>query len=197
MQYWPWWASALALGAVPLLHWFLLERTLAVSGRITALVDKLRVRDEEDAGEAMSSDEMAEALREMALVEFGAEALEARDESAPAPTVRAPQTPAQHLTFLGALVLGGVLSAGLAGAIDVAPTLRSALFAELARTPGAAMGLLFGGGLLVGFGTRMAGGCTSGHGLCGVSRFQPGSIAATAAFFGMGIVTSFLLGAAL
>jgi uncharacterized membrane protein YedE/YeeE len=50
-------------------------------------------------------------------------------------------------------------------------------------------------GVLVGFGTRMASGCTSGHGLCGVSRLQPGSLLATAAFFGAGIVVSFLLGA--
>jgi uncharacterized membrane protein YedE/YeeE len=51
------------------------------------------------------------------------------------------------------------------------------------------------GGLLIGFGTRMAGGCTSGHGLCGVSQFQPGSFVATIGFFGMGVVVSFLIGA--
>ena len=39
----------------------------------------------------------------------------------------------------------------------------------------------------------MAAGCTTGHGLCGVSRFQKGSLAATAAFFGSAVVTSFLL----
>jgi len=50
------------------------------------------------------------------------------------------------------------------------------------------------GGLCVGFGTRMAGGCTSGHGLCGVSRFQPGSLVATVAFFATGVAVSFALG---
>jgi hypothetical protein len=54
--------------------------------------------------------------------------------------------------------------------------------------------MLLAGGALVGFGTRMAGGCTSGHGMCGVSRFQKGSLLATAAFFGTGVVTSLLLG---
>ena len=53
------------------------------------------------------------------------------------------------------------------------------------------------GGFMVGFGTRMAAGCTSGHGLCGVSQFQPGSLLSTAAFFGAGVVTSFALGAVL
>ena len=54
--------------------------------------------------------------------------------------------------------------------------------------------VLVTGGLLVGFGTRMAGGCTSGHGLCGVSRAQVGSLVATAGFFGAGIVTALVMG---
>jgi uncharacterized membrane protein YedE/YeeE len=55
--------------------------------------------------------------------------------------------------------------------------------------------MLCGGGVLVGFCTRMAAGCTSGHGLCGVSRFQAGSVLATACFFGAGVAVSFALGA--
>lgn len=42
--------------------------------------------------------------------------------------------------------------------------------------------LIIAGGLLVGFGTRMGNGCTSGHGVCGVSRLSPRSLAATASF---------------
>ncbi len=52
--------------------------------------------------------------------------------------------------------------------------------------------LLLGGGL-VGFGTRLAKGCTSGHGLCGTARLQPGSLLATATFFGTGIGVAHLL----
>lgn len=48
------------------------------------------------------------------------------------------------------------------------------------------------GGLLVGFGTRLGSGCTSGHGLCGLARFSPRSVAATAVFFGVAILTVFL-----
>lgn len=44
-------------------------------------------------------------------------------------------------------------------------------------------------GLLVGFGTRLGGGCTSGHGVCGIARFSPRSLAAAAAFMLLGIVT--------
>ncbi len=44
--------------------------------------------------------------------------------------------------------------------------------------------LLVTGGLLVGFGTRLGSGCTSGHGVCGMSRLSPRSIAATLIFVG-------------
>lgn len=53
--------------------------------------------------------------------------------------------------------------------------------------------VLLGGGAMVGFGTRMAGGCTSGHGLSGVGRLQPASLLATAIFFGTAVVVSFAL----
>lgn len=48
-------------------------------------------------------------------------------------------------------------------------------------------------GLLVGFGTRMGGGCTSGHGVCGMSRLSPRSIAATLIFMLAGFVTVFIV----
>jgi uncharacterized membrane protein YedE/YeeE len=50
---------------------------------------------------------------------------------------------------------------------------------------------LVAGGLLVGFGTRMANGCTSGHGVCGVARLAPRSIASTLLFIGAGALTVF------
>ena len=48
-------------------------------------------------------------------------------------------------------------------------------------------------GLLVGFGTRMANGCTSGHGICGISRLSARSIVATATFMASGVVTVFVI----
>ena len=52
--------------------------------------------------------------------------------------------------------------------------------------------LLVAGGLLVGFGTRLGSGCTSGHGVCGLARLSPRSIAATAVFMATAAVTVFL-----
>ena len=48
-------------------------------------------------------------------------------------------------------------------------------------------------GLLVGVGTRYGAGCTSGHGVCGLSRLSPRSLVATLAFMGAGFVTVFVL----
>ena len=48
-------------------------------------------------------------------------------------------------------------------------------------------------GLLVGVGTRYGSGCTSGHGVCGLSRLSPRSLAATAAFMGAGFLTVYVI----
>ncbi len=53
--------------------------------------------------------------------------------------------------------------------------------------------LLVVGGLLVGFGTGIGGGCTSGHGVCGMARLSPRSIVATVTFLVAGIVTVLVL----
>jgi uncharacterized protein len=53
--------------------------------------------------------------------------------------------------------------------------------------------LIMIGGLLVGFGTRLGGGCTSGHGVCGIARFSRRSLVATGLFMATAIVTSFVL----
>lgn len=53
--------------------------------------------------------------------------------------------------------------------------------------------LLIGAGLLVGFGTRLGNGCTSGHGVCGMARLSPRSIAATATFMVSAAATVFLV----
>jgi len=53
--------------------------------------------------------------------------------------------------------------------------------------------VLIAAGLLVGIGTRYGAGCTSGHGVCGMSRLSPRSIAATLTFMAVGFITVFVL----
>ena len=73
----------------------------------------------------------------------------------------------------------------------------AALIALLIRTPEvivtSSVPLLIVAGLLVGFGTRLGTGCTSGHGVCGMARLSPRSIAATATFMVSAAATVFIL----
>jgi len=70
------------------------------------------------------------------------------------------------------------------------PVLYHLLSGTSAPAPSeAGIASIIAGGLLVGFGTRFAGGCTSGHGICGIGRLSPRSIAATATFMAAGILT--------
>ncbi|MEP2830806.1 MULTISPECIES: YeeE/YedE family protein [Alphaproteobacteria] len=97
-------------------------------------------------------------------------------------------------------IMGGVLNprkdetvwraAFLAGLI-AAPMLY-ALVATVEITVAAPLPLLVAAGLIVGFGTRLGSGCTSGHGVCGVSRLSWRSVIATITFMGAGIATVFV-----
>lgn len=191
MSYWPWWVGALALATVPVVHWLGLQRMFAVSGRFTALNEWVRTRGWREPDEEMSADELAEALR------AATAQLPGGDCATPAPAgeqpmLRAPATVWSHLIFFAAVAAGGFLSAWSAG--DFPASSPGTTFTQIFGTSPIVTALVLGGGgILVGFGTRMAGGCTSGHGLCGTSRLQPGSILATACFFGAGVAVSFLL----
>lgn len=105
---------------------------------------------------------------------------------APTPSLR------EHAVFLIALVAGGLLASLARGSFGA----TSGLSGEFARlvVPGAS-GLLAlaGGGVLVGFGTALCGGCTAGHGLTGCGRLMPGSLVSTVVFFGTAVAVSHLL----
>jgi len=79
----------------------------------------------------------------------------------------------ENALLLAGLPLGALLYVAAGG--SVAP--------HLAASPT----VLIVGGLLVGFGTRLAGGCTSGHGVCGNARLSPRSMAATVCFMAAGV----------
>lgn len=201
MSYWPWWTSGLALTAVMVGNWLLLRRMMGVSGRYSALVDRVRALGDpattggEDDALDMSPDELAEALRAVTSEQFGEGALEEVPPDAPAPALATATPLGVHLLFFAGLVSGGLVSTLLRGGWTPAMSLRGEHFAALvghSRLLGPVV--LVAGGMLIGFGTRMASGCTSGHALCGTSRFERGSMLATAAFFATGVGASFVLG---
>ena len=84
----------------------------------------------------------------------------------------------------------------LAAAFIVGLPIGAALTSLLVRKPDievtSSVPLLIAAGLLVGFGTRLGNGCTSGHGVCGIGRLSPRSIAATLAFMATAIATVFI-----
>lgn len=106
------------------------------------------------------------------------------------------QRPAPLFTQAALLVsifLGGLIASLASGRFelryDMGPGFRDLVTGD----PITMVVLLFLGGVLVGFGTRLAGGCSSGHGLNGCGRLRPVSVVATAVFFGTAVGVSFLL----
>lgn len=94
--------------------------------------------------------------------------------------------------FLGGLLLGGVVSAVAGG--GWAPTWELGMFdSRIGWGPAGKLVWMFAGGLLIGFGTRLAGGCTSGHGIFGISNLEVPSLVSTVSFMAGGVVTTNLL----
>ncbi|GGZ03787.1 YeeE/YedE family protein [Pseudoduganella plicata] len=94
--------------------------------------------------------------------------------------LRAPRADRRwRLAFLAGLLLAAPLWRGVTALPPVHPVAGGAT--------------LVLAGLLVGFGTRLGAGCTSGHGVCGLSRLSPRSLAATVTFMLAGALTVFVL----
>ena len=85
-----------------------------------------------------------------------------------------------RLLFVAGLALGALVVRVLTGEPLAAPAGTSSFMLVL-------------GGLLVGFGSRLGSGCTSGHGICGLARFSPRSMVAVATFMGSAMITVFVL----
>jgi uncharacterized membrane protein YedE/YeeE len=85
-----------------------------------------------------------------------------------------------RLAFLIGLVLGALVY-------------RLASSDTLVLSIEASWPVLILGGVLVGFGTQLGGGCTSGHGVCGIARLSPRSVFATLVFLASGIATVFVV----
>jgi uncharacterized membrane protein YedE/YeeE len=87
---------------------------------------------------------------------------------------------AEALVFVAGLIAAPVLYTLITGA-------------PVVQTVSGNIGLMIAAGLLVGFGAGLGGGCTSGHGVCGLARLSPRSLAATLTFMATGLVTVFVL----
>jgi uncharacterized membrane protein YedE/YeeE len=99
---------------------------------------------------------------------------------------------AWRLPLLAGLVFGGFASAAFGGGWE--PTWALGVFDEVvALGPAGKLAWMFAGGLFIGFGTRLAGGCTSGHGIFGMSNLELPSLVTTLSFMAGGILTTHLI----
>jgi uncharacterized membrane protein YedE/YeeE len=169
---WSWWLGALALAMVAIGFSALLGRPFGVSTAIGRVLDPL--------GELAQDRESVQAVSAL---------LRGTETSGTRPDPR--DTWIAQLVFVSSIALGGFMSAILAGNFGVSS--YGALHASLFGSGLTGVLALFVGGLLVGFGTQLLGGCTSGHGLVGCARLQGPSLLATACFFGTAVVVSLLL----
>lgn len=194
-EYWPGWVSGLVLSALLVAYFWMTGRFLSSSGRVSILVD--RVRGATPAEPDASPEELAEALRLASIETFGARAVqesvtrsaETRDTARAAVRPRASLGWIGHSAFLIGLALGG------RAALPFAPfewTLGEGVWEGKLAAESLPF-VLVAAGILIGFGTRMAGGCPIGHGLCGMARGQAGSWAAGIAFFAAGVALSLLV----
>lgn len=203
---WEWTAAGLAL--LTLGSFFILRRPLGVSGswaRVVLWHQDQEIREAEapfqerptmlmDAMMQATIEEFGRDLVEQAIEKRRGEKVDLVDSAA---AIRAITLPTRepwtsHLAFLVMLAVGGALSTYLRG--DFTPEFNlGELHQQYFGSGFSYIITLLMGGAMVGFGTQLAGGCTSGHGLSGVSRLVPASIIATGFFFGTAVFVSMLL----
>jgi len=210
VEYWPWWIGALALGGVSIGYFLFIGKMLGVSGSWAKVVgwrDEKAIARSAKELQTADQDEVEDAFLAATLAEFGAAAME--DDDSPSSESGNNESTAQkktqvvkytpwtaHLIFLLAMFLGGYIAAVTSGEFKIEFQLSNIHSHIFGGPMEVWLSLLFGG-IMVGFGTQMAGGCTSGHGLSGCSRLIPSSLLATVVFMLSAISLSLLMEAAI
>ncbi len=221
--YWSWWAGALGLAGVAIGHYVFLGMTFGVSGAMERLLfwreerevekadalletfdfdaalaaataeafggtqsDAARARSEAEVGGAVSS---SVATINRSLENFGAGATASADAQPEKPKT---SPVASQAVFVACIFFGGLIASLSSGKFKIRNDMGPE-FARIVTGSWVMWPVLLLGGILVGFGTRLCGGCSSGHGLNGCSRLHPISLLATSIFFGTAVVVSTLL----
>lgn len=174
-EFWPWWLGGLALGGIATLYPLLSGRLLGVSSAFGSVFER-----REPARAELS--ELEAALLAETEAEFGPTAAPAEGRASALARLRAESERFRPLFLLG-IVLGGALVTLLRGDFVLVHTLGTEFDARYGSFGVLPALVLLGSGVLIGIGTRLAGGCTSGHGISGVARAQPGSLLTTGVFW--------------
>jgi uncharacterized protein len=191
--YWSWAVGGVALAGVAVAHRMAMGRTFGVSGAMDRVVH-FRSERAIDRMNDIDVNEFELALRAATEAEFGQanDSVESATQSAAVSVdVVTPSTVVSQAFFVGAIFFGGLIAAITSGRFKVQTNLGPE-FADTIASGWMMWPTLVFAGVLVGFGTRLAGGCTSGHGLSGCGRLQPASMVATASFLGSAIAVSLL-----
>lgn len=203
MNYWPWWMGAIAFGVITIGYFLTVHRPMGVSGAMDRVLNWSDERETERITASLDTSAFDAALAAATAEAFGdtmteAPSMDPSDPAAPSGTapIGAPPSPpiavSNQALFLAAVFTGALVAAILNGRFELRMDMGEA-FADTVVDGWLMWPTVFCGGILVGFGTRMAGGCSSGHGLSGLGRLQPKSLLAVPVFFGTGVLMSLLL----
>ncbi len=200
MSYWPWWIGAIALSAVSLFYFLLIGRLLGVSGSWAKVVfwrEQSKIESENKKFTDDSPEEINNTLLAETLAEFGEDAvaeLQGMDTDTDSqPVSKTKETSwISHLVFLVSMFIGSLVYSLATGHFNLRYDL-SAVHSQIFGSTTEVWLALFFGGAMVGFGTQMAGGCTSGHGLSGCARLLPASLLSTGLFVGSAVSISLLM----
>ncbi len=170
IETWPWWVSGPLIGLFILAFLFFMDRPLGASSTYQSALEALRGKNKPDHLDFTSL-----------------------DDKLLLPAERKGGAHRWRVWFLAGLFLAGSLDwalGGVGGGLVDLPGLADTF-------GGMSLGLkailLALGGVLIGFGTRMSGGCTSGHAIFGISNRSLPSVKATLTFFATGMATTFII----
>ena len=195
---WPWWFGGPLMGLFVLLYAYVYNRTVGMSSTLENVYrDPLGPRNLETQSAQSAA---LEAVREMGLspeelAEMGISQEEIDQLSSAdvaGETAKSKDVELQPLIFFVAVLVGALLASQISGA-EYKFWLGEDFASVFDLSTESTIFMLFMGGILGGFGARMAGGCPSGHGLAGLSLFSPGSLVALTAYFVTGVSISFLV----
>jgi hypothetical protein len=163
---WPGWVAGPLIGLYAVAFFVFQRRNLGASSSFPAVLEAGRGRDGLDLAQT--------------------------DDPLRLPFDPRDQAPRWRLWWLAGLLGAGLLAWSLGGAGTGGLELPGLGQSFPGWPSWAKAAVLLGGGVFIGFGTRMSGGCTSGHAIFGISQRQLPSLYATLVFFAVGMATAFL-----
>lgn len=184
--FWPWWSGGLAVAGIAVLYPLLTGRLLGVSSLYASLFEKRAAR-------SAPLSELEAALLAETEAEFGpGTATEQRSTIAVRMQRLRLEAERSRPWFLVGMLLGPALFVWALGGLRLSFTLGERFDARYGSFGALPAAVLVVSGVLIGFGARLGGGCTSGHGISGFARGERGSLLTTFVFWTTALVVAWL-----